>query len=277
VTDTPSPSSEAPSSAPVTPAAPVAASPPTPASPAGTTPTPATPAPPPAAAAPTRPDYIPEAHWDPTANKVRDEAALSAHFNQILARDAAAQSKALALPANAESYKVELPADFKAPEGVTFAFNDADPLLAQARTLAHELGIPQEGFSKLLGLYAGTQVQTQQQVVAAKNAEVAKLGASGPARIDALDTFFKAYLGEAEGKQLLSRAFTASDVQILEKMVGKISGQGASSFKRNGGEPPQQAGKVSQEEYDRMTPGQRWDYSRSHDQSQFRTVPGGRQ
>ncbi len=26
---------------------------------------------------------------------------------------------------------------------------------------------------------------------------------------------------------------------------------------------------VSAEEYDRMTPAQRWDYARSHDQSQF--------
>lgn len=226
-------------------------------------------------AAPARPEYIPEAHWDPTANKVRDEAALTAHFNQIIARDAAAQSQALSRPQTPDAYKVELPADFTPPPGVDFKFDTADPLLAQARTLAHELGIPQEGFSKLLGLYAGTQVQSAQAVKTAHDAEVAKLGPTGPARVDAVTTVFKAVLGEADGKQFASRMFTASDVQIAEKLVARLTGQG--TFKTNGREPPQAPGKVSQEEYDRMSPAQRWDYMRSHNQQQFQTVPGGRQ
>lgn len=200
---------------------------------------------------------------------MKDEAALSAHFNQILARDAAAQSKVLSLPQTADAYKAELPADFKAPEGVPFSFNEADPLLAQARTIAHELGIPQEGFSKLLGLYAGAQVQTAQQVAAAKNAEVAKLGATGPARIDALDTFFKSYLGEAEGKTLMSRMFTAGDVAVAEKLVAKISNQGGAQFRQTGREPPTQQGKVSEEQFAKMSAAERLDYSRRFDQSQF--------
>lgn len=273
MTDTPSPSPAPPAPTPApAPVAPPVVLAPIPSSPVTPTPTPA-PTPAPQAAA--RPEYVPEAHWDPAANKVKDEAALSAHFNQIIARDAAAQSQALSRPQTPDAYKVELPADFTPPQGVEFKFNDADPLLAQARTLAHELGIPQEGFSKLLGLYAGTQVSSQQEVLTAHNAEVAKLGPTGPARVDAVTTVFKAVLGEAEGKQLASRLFTAADVQIAEKLVAKLTGQG--TFKGTGREPPPAAGKASQEEYDRMTPGQRWDYARSHDQKQFQTVPGGRQ
>jgi hypothetical protein len=239
------------------------------------TPTPPTPAPPPTPQAAQRPEYIPEAHWDAAANKVRDEAALSAHFNEIIARDAAAQSQALSRPQTPDAYKIELPADFTPPPGVEFKFDAADPLLAQARSVAHENGLSQEGFSKLLGLYAGTQVASAQAVKTAHDAEVAKLGPTGPARVDAVTTVFKAVLGEAEGKQLASRLFTAADVQIAEKLVAKLTGQG--TFKQGGREPPQPAGKVSQEEYDRMTPAQRWDYARSHDQRQFQTVPGGRQ
>jgi hypothetical protein len=168
-----------------------------------------------------------------------------------------------------------LPADFTPPQGVTFEFNAADPLLAQARAVAHENGLSQEGFSKLLGLYAGTQVSSAQAVKTAHDAEIAKLGPTGPARVDAVTTVFKAVLGEKEGNQLASRLFTAADVQIAEKLVAKLTGQG--TFKGTGREPPPSPGKVTQEQYDRMTPGQRWDYSRSHDQSQFRTVPGGRQ
>jgi hypothetical protein len=286
VTDTPSPSpalSPAPTPAPSpAPAAPPAASPTAPSSPAGTVPTPApTPSPaptpvptPPAAVA--RPDYIPEAHWDATANKVKDEAALTAHFNQIIARDAAAQSQALSRPQTPDAYKVELPGDFKAPEGLDFKFNDADPLLAQARTLAHESGMSQEGFSKFLGLYAATQVASKQEVLNAHNAEVAKLGPNGPARVTAVTTVLKGVLGETEGKQLASRLFTASDVQIAEKLVAKLTGAGV--FQANGRMPPEGSpGKVTEAQYAAMTPAQKWDYMRSHNPTPLQTVQGGRQ
>jgi hypothetical protein len=215
-----------------------------------------------------RPEYIPETFWDSAKNEVKAKE-FGDHFNSLQSRIAAEDSRKLTLPQKADDYKVELPSDFKAPEGVKFEFNANDPLLAQARTLAHELGIPQDGFSKLLSLYAGTQVATQAQVTAAKNAEVAKLGPTGPARVDALDTFFKSYLGEAEGKQLISRAFTASDVQILEKLVAKVTSQGGAAFKGTGREAPPQGGRVSDADYAKMSPAQRLDYARQFDQKQF--------
>jgi hypothetical protein len=142
--------------------------------------------------------------------------------------------------------------------------------------MAHEMGITQENFSKLLGLYAGAQVSNQQQITAARNAEIAKLGTTGPARIDALSTFFRAYLGETEGKQFMSRVFTASDVQIAEKIVSKVSAQGGGSFRASGREPPEPAGRVSDEAYRAMTPAQRLDYARQFDQKQFNGAPMGR-
>ena len=198
---------------------------------------------------------------------MKDEAALSAHFNEIIARDAAEQSRKLSLPADPTAYKAELPADFVVPQGVEYKFNDADPLLAQAKALALELGIPQEGFSKLLGLYAGAQVATQQQIDAARTAEVAKLGPTGPARVDAVSTVFKAVLGEAEGKQLISRMVTASDVAIAEKLVARLTQQG--TFKGTGREPATPQGRVSEEQFAKMTPAQRLDYTRQFDQTQF--------
>jgi hypothetical protein len=198
---------------------------------------------------------------------VKDESALSAHFNEIIARDAAEQSRKLALPQAADAYKVELPTTFVPPEGIKYEFKADDPMLAQAKSLAHKLGIPQEGFSELLGLYAGAQVATAQQVTVARNAEIAKLGAAGPARVDAVTTVFKAVLGEAEGAQLASRMFTAADVQIAEKLVAKLTQTG--SFKGSGREPPQQQGKVSEEQWKGMSHAQRLDYNRQFDQSQF--------
>jgi hypothetical protein len=121
----------------------------------------------------------------------------------------------------------------------------------------------------LLGIYAGAQVSTQQQIATARNAEIQKLGATGPARIDALTTFFRAYLGDADGNAMMARAFTAADVQRLEKLVSKVTGQGGAPFRGTGREPPQPDGRLSREQIERLTPAQRLDYSRQFDQTKM--------
>lgn len=223
--------------------------------------------------APTRPEYVPEKFWDATAGKISDDKALASHFNEITARVAAEESRRLALPQSPDAYKIELPADFKAPDGVEFKFNDADPLLAQAKSLYHDIQTGklsgQEGFSKLLSLHAGAQVASAQAVQNAKNAEIAKLGATGPARVDAVTTFLTSYLGEAEGKQLASRMFTASDVAIVEKLVAKITNQGGASFSTRGREAPTPAGRLSPEQVAKLSPADKLDYNRKFDQSQM--------
>ena len=198
-----------------------------------------------------------------------DPAAFRASYDELAAFRAADTVRRSTLPPSPNDYKAELPADFKIPDGIKYEFNAADPLLAQAQAVAHEAGLSQEQFSKLLGLYAGGQVSSQQQIATARNAEVQKLGATGPARIDALTTFFRAYLGEADGNAMMARAFTAADVQRLEKLVSKVTGQGGAPFRGSGREAPQPDGRLSREQIERLTPAQRLDYSRQFDQSKM--------
>lgn len=117
----------------------------------------------------------------------------------------------------------------------------------------------------MLGLYAGAQVATQQTVKAARDAEIAKLGATGPARIDALATFYKAQLGDADGARFMSRLFTASDVQMAEKLLSKLSG--TTSFTGSGREPPAPQGRLSDEQYSKLSPAAKLDYARQFNQS----------
>jgi hypothetical protein len=190
-----------------------------------------------------------------------------AEINELRAFKAAQESKALSRPQSADAYKAELPADFKPPEGLNYQFSADDPLLSQAKASAFEAGIDQENFSKLLGLYAGSQVANQQTITTARNAEVAKLGATGPARIDALTTYFKAQLGGAEGAQFMSRVFTASDVQIAEKIMTRMQGTSSgSNFKQGGREPPEMLGRASPERVAAMSPAERLNYSKMFDQ-----------
>src|SRR6516162_6304061 len=117
------------------PAAPAAASPPTPLSPATTPITPAPPAAAPATAASARPDWLPQTFADPTAFR--------ADYDRLAAFEASDHVRRATLPPSPNDYKAELPTDFKPPEGVTFQLKTDDPLLAQARTMAHEMGINQ--------------------------------------------------------------------------------------------------------------------------------------
>ena len=182
-----------------------------------------------------------------------------------MAFKAAEDSKQLSLPQTPDAYKIDLPADFKPPAGIDFKFKQDDPLLSQAKAMAHEMHLPQEQFSKLLGLYAGAQVATQQQIETARQSEISKLGTTGPARVTAITTFFKAMVGDAEGAQFASRMFTASDIQIAEKFIARFTSQGAGSFRQTGrdGEPAGRipAGADGEAIWNKMTYSEKKEYS----------------
>jgi hypothetical protein len=194
-----------------------------------------------------------------------NEEKFAEHLNAQAARLAAEDSRLLSLPQTPEAYKTELPADFKAPEGVTFQFNENDPLLAQAKAVAHELKIPQEGFNKLLGLYAGAQVATEAQVQAARSQEIAKLGPAGPARVTAVQTFLKSTIGDEAGNQIVARLFTASDVQAMEKLVARFASQGSAGFSQQHRDVS--VGRVDQAAYEKMSYTERKAYAAQFPQS----------
>lgn len=201
--------------------------------------------------APARPEYVPESHWDATAGKVKDDKALSSWINEHVAYKAAQDSRRLTLPQTPEAYKVELPADFRPPEGMDYKFNDADPLLGQARSVMHDIDqgklSGQEAFSKLLGLYAGAQVSSEQTIAQGRAAEVAKLGAAGTARVTAVNTWL-----DANGlSDMKSGMITAGHIAGFEKIMAKLQSQGGASFNTRGREVDD--GKISDVEYGKLT------------------------
>ena len=212
---------------------------------------------------------MPESFQDPTAFR--------AAYDRLAAFEAGDKVRRSTLPPSPNDYKAEFTSDFKVPDGIKYEFNANDPLLHQARTIMHDIDqgklSGQQAFSKLLELYAGGQVASQQQIQTARNAEVQKLGATGPTRIDALTTFFRAYLGDAAGNRRMQRIFTAQDVMDAETEVSKITSQGGAGFRGNGRTPPEVPGRLSDEQIKRLTPAERLDYSRQWDQS---TMPAWR-
>lgn len=206
-----------------------------------------------------RPADLPEAFWDGEKNTVN-----TAKINELVVRDAANESRRLALPQKPDDVKLDLPPDFKLPEGVDFKFDPARPEYNKFRDLVVSEGISQSTATKLTGLFAELMVGDQAAVQSWEAAEMAKLGANGTARATAVETGMKGLVGEALAGHLKVMTRTAGGVQALEAILAKFSSQGTAPFSQAHRVPGQANGKVSEEEFQKMGPAARLDYVRSH-------------
>lgn len=222
-------------------------------------------------AAPSRPDWLPETFFDPQKGPKWDD--FGKHFGEVVTRDAAEQSRRLALPQKPEEYKVGTTAAFKPPEGIEFKIDEADPLWSQARSWAHKYGLTQDAFNEGIDLFAGARVGDAATTKAAYTAEIAKLGATGPARVTELERFYTGFYGSAEdAKAEVSRIFTAADALRHEKKMAKWVSQGAAAFSQAHREPGSNTNKPTEEQWGKMTPAQRMDYTNNTNQSQFKAA-----
>jgi hypothetical protein len=194
-------------------------------------------------------------------------------LRDLLTAKADAELKKANLPATAADYVAELPADLKLPPGVTFEINAADPMLADARAWAHSKGLSQSDFSELVGIYAGTKAAEQAFINTATAAEVAKMGMNGVQRVTALETWLRGMVGDKLAGPMRQMMATADIVRGLEIIQARMVTQGTASFSQAHREPghEQRGGRVSDEAYNAMTPGERLDYARGFDQSQFQS------
>ena len=163
----------------------------------------------------------------------------------------------LALPASPDKYEPKLPKDFQAPEGLAFEIKSDDPLWAQARDWAHKNGISQEGFEQGVALIAARDIGSQQMLKQARDAEIAKLGVNGTARVTAINTFL-----DGKGLAPLKGMLVTSDiVQAMEKMIGMAN---AASSYQPARQPGEEVAKVSDDEWNRMSFSERREYAAKH-------------
>lgn len=174
------------------------------------------------------------------------------------------ESRRLTLPKSADEYKAQLPSDFQAPQGVEYKIDDKSPLMAQARSLMHDIDTGklsgQAAFEKMLALHAANQISTVETLRVARDAEVAKLGATGPARVNAAQQFLNAQLGDELGKIVGNMMVTARHVEGFEKLMASFRSQGAGSFSQSHRSPNEPA-RVSDAEYEKMSYSQQKEYA----------------
>jgi transcriptional regulator with XRE-family HTH domain len=129
----------------------------------------------------------------------------------------------------------------KLPNGMSYTFDQTDPSLVAARNLAHAKGWSQQDFSEALGIFASHHAQQEAALAERSAAEVAKVGVNAPQRLDAVNRFITAEMGEADAKQIRSLIVTDSMLRYHERMIQKISSQGAASFSQSHRVPPDTA------------------------------------
>jgi hypothetical protein len=184
----------------------------------------------------------------------------------LLARDAAEKSRRLTLPQRPEDYRAENTQAFKPPPGIEFKINEADPLMGQARAFALKHGIPQDGFSEMMDLYAAGQVATQQRIKQAHDAELGKLGANATARVDSVTTWVKSQMGEDLAKEFCKYLFSAKQFEAVEKLMTNFRTQGASSYSPQHSEHATE--RMSDEAYDKLSFSEKRAYAAQFSQTQ---------
>lgn len=185
-----------------------------------------------------------EAHPDTAAQpaaqgervKHGDVEMTAEEWSALAAEKAARDIRKASLPPMPEAYELVTPADFKPPPGVEFKFDASDPGIAAARNWAHAKGLDQAEFSQLLGIYASNEAAKEGMINTARAAEVAKLGATGPQRVDNVVRWLNGNnLGEMAGMLV-----TARQVEAVEGYIMRQTNQGAASFSQSHRAAPDQ-------------------------------------
>jgi hypothetical protein len=211
---------------------------------------------------------------DPLAkHKIGDLEVSQAELQEYMQSKAADELKKAALPPTPADYKADLPPGFQMPAGISeFKFDTTDPLFTSAQAWAHARQIDQGTFSEMVGLYASAKATEAAELNAAHADQVAKMGANGPLRVTALETWFRGVVGDDKiAGQMKNMLVTADIVKGMERIQARTSSQGIASFSQAHREPGQaNNGRVSDAAYAAMSPGEKLNYSRGFDQSQFR-------
>jgi hypothetical protein len=183
-----------------------------------------------APAAGARPEWLPEAHWDPTASTIKPE--FGQHYAEVSTFYQTETEKRAALAARKpEDIKIEikLPETVKVPDGMEIKIDESDPRVPIIREMAIKNGWDQDQINELVALDAQQKIAAHAAEQARVAAETAKLGDNAKDRIAAATNWAKGLrdkgdLTADEFEEIRMTATTAAGVSALEKLIAKSNG-----------------------------------------------------
>lgn len=115
-----------------------------------------------------------------------------------------------------EAYELALPEEISEKVSI----NAEDPLFQSFAATAKELNMSQDGFNKIVGVYAEKMAE-QQKVNLEK--ELSELGEDAPQRIKTLTQWAMNNFDKSEFQTIAQIATSASAIKLLEKMRSKMT------------------------------------------------------
>ena len=197
-----------------------------------------------------RPDWLPEAYWNDTDGVAEVKKLVgSLSETQTALRNRKEQMREEIVkelegdkPEGVESYKLD-PTQMKMPEGLSVEMTEKDPILAKVKQWAFEQGVKPEAFTKLVDVYVNQIAES----IPNKQKEIEALGENAEVRLDALTKMAdKALSSKEEWNDFMLMTQTASQVQILEKLLQARPAPGPSDFEEGG------VSNTTKEEIDRL-------------------------
>jgi hypothetical protein len=171
-------------------------------------------------AKPAMPEGLPADFWDADKGEVKF-GDLTARLGELAAFKAEQDARAAELPAKPEDYKIELPATFKAPDGIDMTIDEKDPAVGALRAFAHEHKLPQAAVSAILAIDAQRKIDEFNASVALAQQEEAALGEKFPERKAAVEDFLRGNLDERQYEGIRARidAGGAAGFEAIEKLI----------------------------------------------------------
>lgn len=160
--------------------------------------------------------------------KVGDLELSADDVKKIMSAKAEQDLRATQVPKSATDYKAELPADLKLP--AEFKFKAADPMLVDAQNWAHRNGLTQDQYGQMLGLYATAHATETKQIADAQMKQREALGPNVGQRVDAVIGWLRGTFGDELARPVALSLFTAKHVEVFEKIMTRLSSQGAASY-----------------------------------------------
>lgn len=212
-----------------------------------------------APAAPVRPEGLADTYWDAKSG-VKVDALLKDH----LALSKSAADRAAGLAAKPEDY--EIPETVKVGD-TEVALKADDPLMADARKLAFEGRLPKAEFPKFLALHAKAVVAANAAAEAETDRIIteqrALLGPQVDQREAAIKQAFEARAGAGAFEHLKGALVTKVAFEAMERFIeGALRGS-ATAFNQSGRQESA-AARISDDEWNRMSPRERITWSREN-------------
>jgi len=111
--------------------------------------------------------------------------------------------------------------DIDLPEGVDFNLDKDDPLLKNFSEKAKEMGINQEGFNALVGLYIQQQAADYAATMTNVADQKAQLGENADERLSNINRWARANMDDEMYGRLSESLTTAAAVEAVEFLIGK--------------------------------------------------------